>query len=237
MERLTTIILFALTALLVAAGSAFAHVTANPSEQPADGFGKVTFRVPNERDVPTTKVTIQIPDGINSISVQSTPGWTYEVKMRKLDEPVEGEHGGEQVTEVPSEVAWSGGQVKPGEFAEFSISTKFPAKGEVGDQVFFPAIQEYQGGEEVSWIEKPASADDEESLESPAPSVTLGEGGGQDDAEASVDDDDGDSGSTSNEDRDDAIDTLANYMRLALLTALLALLVGLYNFLRMRRKP
>lgn len=159
---------------LLFATAAAAHVTAQPPEHPAGGYTKVTFRAPNERDVPTVKVEVQFDQGIPSVSVQPVPGWTYTVNKAKLDKPVESE-GGESVTEYVSSITWSGGKIMPGEFHEFPVSVKMPDKGNFSDTVeSFPTLQTYQGGEVVSWIEQPDSADgDWYSLDKPAPHVTL----------------------------------------------------------------
>jgi uncharacterized protein YcnI len=163
----------AATALALAiAAPASAHVTAQPPEQPAGGFTVINFRVPSERPEATTKVEVQFPDGIGSARIEPVPGWTAEVKMETLDEPIDDGHGGE-ITEQVDSITWSGGKIEDGQFQEFPVSLKLIEKGELGDMVFFPAIQTYEGGEEVAWVEKPASEDDDAELESPAPSVTL----------------------------------------------------------------
>jgi uncharacterized protein YcnI len=198
MRHLVRYSLFAVLAGLIAVPAAFGHVTAQPPEQPRDGFTKITFRVPNERDKPTTSIKVQFPDLV-SVSVMPVPGWQYKVTTRKLDEPLD--FFGEEVTEVTDTIEWTGGQVKPGEFFEFPVSVKLPAKGELGDLLFFPATQTYEGGEVVRWIEKPAKEGSEEELEHPAPSVTLVDSG---DGAAAASDDDDDKGDDSSDDDDSA---------------------------------
>jgi uncharacterized protein YcnI len=170
MRRTITIAVLACAMTLATASAAMAHVTAQPRQQPADGYTKVTFRVPNERPAPTVSLKVSFPD-LASVSVLPVPGWSYKVTKRKPNQPVDS--NGEKVTEVVDTVTWSGGKVLPGEFVEFPVSVKLPAKGEVGNLMFFPAIQTYQGGEQVKWIEKPASADSKEELENPAPTIEL----------------------------------------------------------------
>ena len=68
-----------------------------------------------------------------------------------------------------SEISWTGGEIKPGEFDEFEVSVgPLP---EDADELFFPAIQIYSNGDEVAWIEKPAA--DGEEPELPAPELKL----------------------------------------------------------------
>ena len=233
MHRTIRCIALVAFALLIAAPAAFGHVTAQPPEQPRDGFTKVTFRVPNERPEPTTSIKVQFPDLV-SVSVMPVPGWTYEVTKRKLDEPLD--FFGEEVTEVTDTIEWTGGTVKPGEFFEFPVSMKLPAEGELGDLLFFPATQTYEGGEVVKWIEKPESEDSDAELEHPAPSVTLVDAGG----EAAADDDDADDSDDAKDDDDvathDHVHDELQPVRVVAWSALGLAVFGLLFSLRGRRK-
>jgi len=152
------------------APAASAHVTINPREAAQGGYAKLSFRVPNERDAAsTTKVAVQFPQDhvIPSVSVRPTPGWNVEVKKRTLETPITS--GEREVREVVDTITWSGGQIKPGEFQEFDVSGgTLPTDT---DQLVFPAIQTYDNGEEVAWIEKPTTGGEE--LERPAPVLKL----------------------------------------------------------------
>ena len=165
---LTTLLL-----TLLAAPVASAHVTANASAPPTKGgYAKIDFRVPSERAVATTGVTVQMPANTTFVSVQPVPGWSYKVNKRTLDTPIKGDEG--DINEVVSSVSWSGGQVRAGEFQQFPISIKLPAAGEMGDQLFFPAVQTYADGVVVRWNAKPAAgAAGHGEMEHPAPSLTL----------------------------------------------------------------
>lgn len=149
-------------ASLVLAPAAAGHVTLNPEEWAADDFARFDIRVPTERDVDTTRVSVQLPEGVFSVSFQPKPGWKRVVKMEKLLEPVE--LFGEKVTERVASVTWSGGRIQPGEFDEFGISAKLPNRP--GKELAFPAVQTYAGGEVVRWIGPPDA-------EEPAPRVKL----------------------------------------------------------------
>lgn len=155
-------LLIVITAALVAAPAASAHVTLNPSEVPADSFSRFAVRVPTERGNPTTSVTVQLPDGLDFVSFQPKPGWMRSVKMVKLAQPREA--FGETVTERIASVTWKGGSIGPGEFDEFGMSAHVPNKP--GTELVFPAVQTYSNGEVVRWIGAP-DADE------PAPRVKL----------------------------------------------------------------
>jgi uncharacterized protein YcnI len=154
MRTFSTAVLAAALSLALAS-PALAHVTVQPSEAPAGSFYRFVVRVPNERDdADTTKVEVQFPTNVTNASIQPKPGWNYEVKMTKLDEPIE--VFGEEVDEVVGSVTWTGGSIAPGEFDEFGFSIRTPdAPGELE----FPALQTYSGGEVVRWV-GPADADE-----------------------------------------------------------------------------
>lgn len=145
----------AATLSLAPAVPALAHVTVQPNEAPAGSFYRFVVRVPNERDdADTTKVEVQFPTNVTNASFQPKPGWNYEVKMTKLDEPIE--VFGEEVDEVVGSVTWSGGSIAPGEFDEFGFSIRTPDEP---TELEFPALQTYSGGEVVRWV-GPADADE-----------------------------------------------------------------------------
>ena len=131
-------------AALAAATAASAHMTMNPEKAPADSFSRFALRVPTEEDVPTVKVSIQLPAGLDEVSFQPKPGWKR--------------------TQSGRVVTWSGGPIGPGEFDEFGLSMHLP--NTPGKVLVFPATQTYANGKVVHWIG--ALTSDE-----PAPHVTL----------------------------------------------------------------
>ena len=138
-----------------------AHVTVQPNEAPAGAFFKFVIRVPNEREVPTTKVKVEFPNNLIFTSFQPKQGWDRKVTMKKLDEPIEA--FGAEVDEVVGSVTFSGGSIGAGEFEEFGFSVRVP---EEEGQLEFKAYQTYEGGEVVEWT----GAEDSES---PAALVTV----------------------------------------------------------------
>ena len=159
-------LLITILAALVAVPAAAAHVTIDPGEWEAGGFARFVIRVPTERDVPTTEVTIQFPESVTSARFMPAPGWERTIEMEQLDEPIQQGDGEEPITERIASVTWSGGTITPDEFMEFGVSFRVPDTP--GEQLVFPAIQTYQGGEVVEWI----GAEDSDT---PAPLVTITE--------------------------------------------------------------
>jgi len=161
--------------LVLIASPAWAHVTINPNEAAQGGFTAVSFRVPNERDDSgTTSLTVEFPADhpIRSVSVKPKAGWTVSVDREPLAEPVGGE-GGDEITEAVSRITWTGGRIGPGEFDEFDVSMG-PLPDDT-DELVFGALQTYESGEVVRWIE-PTPANGSEP-EFPAPVLKLVAGG------------------------------------------------------------
>lgn len=133
-------------------GVASAHVTANPNTAQQGGFTKVSFRVPNERDTAsTTQLEINFPTDhpIAFMSTRAVPGWTSTVQKTKLATPIKAENG--DVSEVVSKITWRSGKIPPGSFEEFDVSMG-PLPTDT-DQLVFKALQTYDNGEVVRWID------------------------------------------------------------------------------------
>jgi periplasmic copper chaperone A len=133
------------SASLISAAAASAHVTLNPADAPAESFSRFELRVPTEEDVPTVRLSVQLPEGLE-VRFQPKPGWTRTQNGRV--------------------VTWSGGQIGVGEFDEFGLSFQVP--NTPGETLSFPATQTYANGKVVRWIGAPDS-------DEPAPTLTVGE--------------------------------------------------------------
>lgn len=155
------------------AGPAGAHVTVQPGTATAGGYGGFSFRVPTERDNASTnklEVTFPAEQPLASVTVKPHPGWNYKVEKMRLTTPIKRESG--DVTEAVSKITWTpkskANVIKPGEFDEFMVSGGPLPKAE---QMVFKAIQYYDNGEIVRWIEE--SAPGSERPKHPAPVLKL----------------------------------------------------------------
>ena len=158
-------------AIVVGASSASAHVTVDPGTA-AKGAGDevLTFRVPNEMDdANTTQVKIQLPQDhpIAAVDVLAMPGWTTKVETVHLDTPIETDDG--TITDVPSVITWTGGQIKPGEYGEFKVLAM--GLPDDADSLTFKTVQGYDNNQEVAWID--ATVAGQAMPEHPAPVLTL----------------------------------------------------------------
>jgi periplasmic copper chaperone A len=159
------------SALLVAvAGPAYAHVTANPNEAAANSYFRTALRVGHGcSGSPTIAVRVKIPDGVISAKPQVKPGWSIEIKMRKLDKPLDAGHG-RMVSETVDEIAWRGGNLADAYFDEFGLSLRLPAGA--GRTLYFPVVQECEQGVH-RWIEIPAAGQKWDDVKEPAPFIRL----------------------------------------------------------------
>jgi uncharacterized protein YcnI len=148
---------------------AFAHVEIVPDSVPKGGGATVAFQVPNEMDnANTTQVQVVFPTDhpIATVSVQPVPGWTAKVETTKLAKPVQSDDG--PVTEVVSQITWSGGQITPGQFQQFPVD--LDGIPDDTNQLVFKALQTYSNGQVVRWIEVPTAGVEPET---PAPVLKL----------------------------------------------------------------
>ncbi|MDR7251490.1 uncharacterized protein YcnI [Nocardioides sp. BE266] len=176
---------------------ASAHVSATVTDASAGAFTVATFSVPHGcEESPTTKVEIQIPESVLSVTPTRNPYYDLKSTITQLDEPTTDAHGNE-VTERTSSITYTATTPLPdGQRDTFELSFQVPdAEGEV---LSFPTIQTCEKGR-TDWIEVAAEGQDEEELEHPAPSFEIlaasGESGhdhgtaAADDEAAAADDD------------------------------------------------
>ena len=169
-RRVTIVGAASAAAVLLFAAPAFAHITVSPDSVPAGSTTELTFHVPNEEaSASTVKVDVQIPTThpIAQLLAKPVPGWTATVKTIKLAKPVTTDDG--TFTTAVDEVIWSGGNIEPGQFQDFSISCDSLPAGP--GQLVFKAIQTYSNGDIVRWIDLQQPGGPEPAH--PAPAVTL----------------------------------------------------------------
>jgi uncharacterized protein YcnI len=137
---------------------ALAHVTVRPKTVAAGSTPVFTFRCPNERAASATiELAIQLPAGtpLKTLRVPPVAGWHSRITM--------GLGGAAEV------VTWSGGRIAPHAVQTFAIvAGPMPAAGHA---LFFKAVQTYDNGEVVRWIEQRAPGEAEPPL--PAPVVEV----------------------------------------------------------------
>lgn len=225
-NRSAVVLTTAAASLLLLATPALAHVTVQGPGATQGGFTKLTFRVPTERDVATTKLEVQFPLDAPLVSVSIKPhlGWTAVVEKAKPAVEVKG-FDGKPLEEVVSTITWTstGDGIMPGEFDEFDVSAGPLPKV---DAMVFKALQTYKDGEVVRWIETGTDP------EHPAPTLKLAPAADSATPSASATASPAATVTAAAEEEDDDVLSYG-----ALAVAVLALLLGLGAFVRSGRRP
>jgi uncharacterized protein YcnI len=119
---------FLSTAALIVAMSAIAdaHVGIGPKQSQANAAQTYTIRVPAEGTVPTTSLELEVPPGVEVISVHAPAGISYELKKE-----------GARIVRI----VWSM-SLQPGAVAELSLMARNPGPG----QVFWKSHQHFADG-------------------------------------------------------------------------------------------
>jgi uncharacterized protein YcnI len=147
-----------------------AHVIIDPAQGPANGYFRTTFRVPHGcNGSPTVRVRVRIPEGVVSVKPQVKPSWTIAITRTRLAVPLDDGHGG-KITEVVSEVSWSGGSLDDAHFDEFGLTMRLPDRANA--TLYFPVVQECEKGVH-RWIEIPEGTKSARDYREPAPALVL----------------------------------------------------------------
>lgn len=136
MNRLWFAVASAAAATLLFAGVASAHVTVNPGESAPGAWQTYTIKVPVEKDIPTVKVALKIPDGVEFKQYRPIPDWGVELTKDDAG--------------AVTAVTWTaeGDGIGPGEFQQFDFVAKNPDKE---TKVAWDAFQYYSDGSVVEW--------------------------------------------------------------------------------------
>jgi periplasmic copper chaperone A len=160
-----------MAAVLLIATPAHAHVTLEGRQAAIGTWYKAVFAVPHGcAGSATTKIRVQIPDGVIDVKPMPKPGWNVEVVKGKYAAPYDF-HGG-KISEGAKEVVWSGGKLADDNYDEFVISTYLTATLKPDTVLYFPTVQECEQGVN-RWIDIPADAEHTHDTKSPAPGVKL----------------------------------------------------------------
>lgn len=122
------------SALLLAAYSlGLAHAVVYPKASTTGAHERYVIRVPNERNVPTTRVEIAFPSDVRVSSFSDVPGWNLEI-VRDSAKRIVG-------------AVWTG-SLPPERFAEFPFVAANP---KTAGSITWPVIQTYADGERAEW--------------------------------------------------------------------------------------
>jgi periplasmic copper chaperone A len=154
-----------------AAAPACAHITLEGREATIGSSYKAVFVVPHGcAGSATTKIRVQIPEGVIGVKPMPKPGWNVEAIKGKYAS--EYDFHGAKLSEGVKEVVWSGGKLPDDFYDEFVISTFLTGTLKPDTMLYFPTVQECEQG--VSrWIDIPADPAHAHDSKWPAPGVKL----------------------------------------------------------------
>jgi uncharacterized protein YcnI len=137
-----------LVALAICASATQAHIRINPTESVAGGREMYRMRVPNEKQVNSSRIEGEFPAGLKVYAIEPKAGWTVTLKKNDKGDIVG--------------ATWTGA-LKPYEFLEFGmLATNPQAAGDLS----WKFVQYYDDGTKEEFIGAAGSR-------LPAPVVTL----------------------------------------------------------------
>jgi len=156
MKRLSFVVsgVLGVGAMLAVSAPAWTHVVVSPEEVTAGDYETLTVSVPTEKEIPTTEIRVEVPEGFLLSGVQPVPGWEHTFE----------EDGG-----VVTAVTFSSGEIRPREFQQFLLQAQAP---EEPGEYPWKAFQTYKDGSVVEWTGAPDS-------EEPASVVEVVSGGSE----------------------------------------------------------
>ena len=155
------------------ASPAFAHIGLEPKQATVGSSYKAVFAVPHGcAGSATTKIRVQIPEGVIAAKPMPKAGWNVEAVNGKY--ATEYDFHGNKVSEGVKEVVWSGGKLPDHNTTSSWSRPSSPTGMKPNTTLYFPVVQECEQG--VSrWIDIPkeGEAHGHGSSKSPAPGVKL----------------------------------------------------------------
>lgn len=150
---------------------ALAHVSLETKQATVGSSYKAVFMVPHGcAGSATTKIRVQIPEGVIGVKPMPKAGWTLETIKGKY--AAEYDYHGSKMSEGVKEVTWSGGKLVDDNYDEFVVTTFLSGALKPNTTLYFPVVQECEQG--VSrWIDIPKEGSEGPGSKTPAPGVKL----------------------------------------------------------------
>lgn len=135
-NRLSILGFITLTGLLLFSGIASAHVTVKPGVSSPGAWETYNIKVPVEKDIPTVKISLKIPNGLEFKQYRPVPDWKVEL--------VKDDAG------LVTAVTWAaeGEGIQPEQFQVFEFVAKNP---NTEMNLAWDAYQYYSDGSIVEW--------------------------------------------------------------------------------------
>ncbi|MGC5775442.1 YcnI family protein [Paenibacillus pabuli] len=154
------------------AGFASAHVTVNPTVAQTGAWQTYSIKIPSEKELPTTKVTLKVPKGVAFKQYQPLAGWKISTEKNDSNE----------VTSITWEVDGDNEGILAGQFQQFNFVAQNP---DAETEVAWDAFQYYSDGSIVEWTGGPSDSNPHSITaisKDPAAAGNAAAGGGHDSA-------------------------------------------------------
>ena len=127
------------------------HVLLEPNQAESGSYYKGVLTVNHGcDDSPTTRITVDIPEGLQFVQPMPKAGWQLEIVKKPVERPYF--RDGIEITETVRQISWFGNTLHDIHFDEFSF------RGRIGvgatSVLYFPVTQECESGELV-WDQIP----------------------------------------------------------------------------------
>jgi periplasmic copper chaperone A len=151
--------------------AASGHITLQTREAAVGSFYKAVFVVPHGcAGSATTKIRVQIPDGVIDVKPMPKPGWNIQTIKGQYATPYD--FHGAKLTEGVKEVDWSGGRLPDDFYDEFVLTMVLTGDLKADTMLYFPTVQECEQGMS-RWIDIPADPAHADDSKWPAPGLKL----------------------------------------------------------------
>lgn len=168
---MTNRFLLTLLTALGTASSASAHVFVESGPATVGASYRAVLAVPHGcSGSPTTRITVQIPEGMIAVKPMPKPGWLIETKTGPYAQSYDFMHG-KKASEGIRQISWTG-KLDNGFYDEFVFSAYLPASLKTDTPLYLPTLQTCENGSE-DWAQIPAAGENPHSLKSPAPMLHL----------------------------------------------------------------
>ena len=119
---------------------------------------------------PTLKLRVRIPDGVIAVKPMPKPGWEMETVKGPYEQGYD--YYGTAMSEGVREIVWTG-KLLDEHYDEFVFRAYLTDSLKPDTKLYFPVVQECEGGKADRWIEIPADGRERGRLRYPAPGLKL----------------------------------------------------------------
>jgi len=158
-------------AISVGAQAALAHASLEQREAKLGTGYKAVIKIGHGCDgSATTRVSVEVPEGVIGVKPMPKPGWTIKTEKGSYARAYKHYHG--DLSEGVRRITWEGGPL-PDDFYDEFVFASFVARELTPDTtLYFPVIQSCEKGE-LAWTEIPTAGQNPHDLKAPAASLKL----------------------------------------------------------------